>query len=108
MRISWAEFALKHLDEIYECLPNHLAARYGDRHQALRDIHFPSSWEALDKARTRLVFEEFFLFHLGLQFGAAQRDGLAHRPDGLLVKRFLGGLPFQLTTGQLKAIADAP
>ncbi len=106
MRISWAEFALKHLDEIYECLPSHLAARYGDRHQALRDIHFPSSWEALDKARTRLVFEEFFLFHLGLQFGAAQRDGFAHRPDGLLVKRFLGSLPFQLTTGQLKAIAD--
>ena len=44
MRISWAQFALEHLDELYECLPSHLTAKYGDRHTAIRDMHFPGSW----------------------------------------------------------------
>lgn len=106
MRIGWAQFALQHLEEIYECLPNHLAAHYGDRHQALRNIHFPSSWSALEKARTRLVFEEFFLFHLGLQRGLTRTEGWAHKADGQLVEKFLAGLPFELTDGQAQAIAD--
>jgi len=106
MRISWAQFALQHLDEIYECLPPHLAAKYGGRHQALRDIHFPADWQALERARTRLVLEEFFLFHLGLRRGITQAHGTAHKPDGPLVRRFLEGLPFQLTPGQEQAIAE--
>ncbi|HHT74370.1 MAG TPA: ATP-dependent DNA helicase RecG [Firmicutes bacterium] len=106
MRISWAQFALEHLDELYECLPSHLTAKYGDRHTAIRDMHFPGSWAAQKKARTRLVFEEFFLFHLGLQSGVAQADGWPHKVDGPLVKRFLEGLPFRLTVGQAQSIAD--
>src|SRR5690606_27919796 len=52
----------------------------------------------------RLVFEEFFLFHLGLQRGQRYRAGVAHKPDGDLVGRFLAHLPFELTKDQQAAL----
>lgn len=106
MRIRWAEHVLQYLDEIYECLPSHLTAQFGHRHEALRAIHFPKSRAALEKARRRLIFEEFFLFHLGLQLSATSIPGKVHKPDGPLVERFFESLPFQLTNGQEQAIAD--
>lgn len=106
MRINWVKHVLNYLDEIYECLPSHLMERFGSRHTALRAIHFPNNWREVERARSRLVFEEFFLFHLGLQQGATRSEGKAHHPDGELVKRFFESLPFELTEGQAKAIQE--
>jgi len=33
-----------------------------DRWSALREIHFPSDWESMRRAKRRIVFEELFLF----------------------------------------------
>jgi ATP-dependent DNA helicase RecG len=74
------------------------------RAEAIREIHFPSSWSSYAKARERLVFEEFFLFLLGLQSGHEQKPGIAHQPDGELVRRYLTSLPFELTPGQAAAL----
>lgn len=83
-----------------------------DRHQALTAIHRPESSEQLQKARHRLVFDEFLLLQLGLmQRRAALRQRTApslrlpSNPDGLL-GRFLDNLPFQFTAAQNRVLAE--
>lgn len=76
------------------------------RRQALRAIHFPRSGTELAQARKRLVFEEFFLFQVSLGAVSRIRESVRHNPDGPLTTRFLEQMPFELTRGQLEAIAD--
>jgi len=107
MRLDWIEFALKHLDQIQECLPEHLSSRFLGRREALRAIHFPRSEAELAEARKRLIFEEFFLFQASLSAAVAKRrESVKHQPDGTVTKRFLERLPFRLTNGQVSAIDD--
>ena len=106
MRIEWIEYALKYLDQIKECLPTHLFSQFIGRRQALRAIHFPRSGTELAQARKRLVFEEFFLFQVSLGAVSRIRESVRHNPDGPLTTRFLEQMPFELTRGQLEAIAD--
>lgn len=107
MRLDWIEFALKHLDQIQECLPEHLSSRFLGRREALRAIHFPRSEAELAEARKRLIFEEFFLFQASLGAAVAKRrESVKHQPDGTVTKRFLERLPFRLTNGQVSAIDD--
>ena len=84
--------------------------------EALRDVHFPLSSAdvaALNACRapaqTRLVFEEFFAFQLGL---ALQRQQLSRlrkpqpvRVDDRIRASARAVLPFALTPGQRQAIA---
>lgn len=78
-----------------------------DRYTALKNIHFPSNWEALKEAKRRFVFEELFLLQCGLLYYRKQnedmRDGFKHAADGRLVKKLLSNLPFTLTAAQQKA-----
>ena len=107
MRIEWIEFALKYLDQIQECLPEHLLDKFPGRQNALRAMHFPRNEIELAKARQRLVFEEFFLFQISLGTVISHRqESVRHQPDGPLTKQFFEGLPFRLTNGQVNAIAD--
>jgi ATP-dependent DNA helicase RecG len=78
--------------------------------EALRNIHFPGSTEALEAARRRLVFDEFFLMQLAIMLkkkqlaetpGAAKRGGA-----GTLLRSFLHALPFTLTGAQEKVLAE--
>ena len=82
------------------------------RRAALENIHRPSDGEALQKARRRLVFDEFLLLQLGLmQRRAALRQRQAPSLQGVgqrdgLVGRFLDLLPFQLTGAQQRVLAE--
>lgn len=105
-RVSWVQAALKYLKELPECLPPELLPKYMGRREALQQIHFPKDWPSYEQARERLVFEEFFLFHLGLQRGKSFKEGTAHLPDGELVERYLKSLPFELTDGQKRALQE--
>ena len=106
-RVSWAQAALKMAgQEISEFLPSEIRGNYLIRRVALEQIHFPTDWEQKNRARERLVFEEFFLFHLGLQKGRKLREGVAHTSDGKLASSYLKHLPFELTEGQKKALQD--
>lgn len=106
MRLNWIKFALKRLGQISECLPREIASKYMDRHQALKTIHFPANHQQLAEARTRLVFEEFFLFHISLGVLAENKEFVVHQPDGPLTKQYFANLPFTLTKGQEAAIRD--
>ena len=78
--------------------------------RALREMHLPTSFEELEKARRRVVFDEFFSFELQLflkvkairtQF---QAPAFKISPD--LNAEFKRSLPFELTKSQEKAIMD--
>jgi ATP-dependent DNA helicase RecG len=79
------------------------------RWEAFRQIHFPDSLEALEKARRHLVLEEF----LGMQLAVALKrreqhalPGEAHCGPGKLLHRLESSLPFPLTGAQTRAIAE--
>ncbi|MEG1594723.1 MAG: ATP-dependent DNA helicase RecG, partial [Oscillibacter sp.] len=102
------------LDACAELLPDVLPAEIRQAHQLCRiefayeNIHFPVSPEALDLARRRLVFEELFLFAIGLQRLRRRREVVSvvpcHEVD---MAPFYAALPFTLTAAQSRSIADA-
>jgi ATP-dependent DNA helicase RecG len=82
---------------------------YGERCDAIRAIHFPESWEALDAAREHLVLSEFFAMQMLIasrRSEASIRIGQAHCGTGVLLDKFLNALPFELTGAQSKVIAE--
>ena len=101
--------ALEHLDgaEIELLLPQKFDA--DAQLNALRQIHFPESEEALAAAREHLVFAEFFAMQMSIAARRASlttRVGQPHCGPGELLERFLRGLPFDLTDAQSRVIAE--
>ena len=109
-----ARAARQGLDACRELLPDVLPDEVRQAHKlcyvnyAYENIHFPSSPEALEVARRRLVFEELFLLTCGLQLLRQRRRDVAgpacHPMD---MGPFYRRLPFALTGAQRRAIADA-
>ena len=97
------------LDELPELLPAALRDRYGlcDAVTAYRSIHAPASFEALAEARHRLIFEEFFIFSVGLSLLRSSR-GRKERPAFQIpaLAEFEAALPFSLTGAQRRAIDE--
>ena len=95
--------------ELPESLPENIVKKcqLPDRYTALKNIHFPTSWEALQKAKHRFIFEELFLLQCGLLYYRQQnedtREGIKHAADGELIERLIKNLPFTLTQAQQKA-----
>ncbi|HHT9155500.1 MAG TPA: ATP-dependent DNA helicase RecG [Candidatus Tripitaka sp. YC43] len=77
--------------------------------EAVKEVHFPASMEALRRARKRLVYEELFLFQMAV---ALRRDrvrqekgyafSIGPNVDAHVRKLF----PFRLTGAQERAIGD--
>ena len=75
---------------------------------ALENIHFPTSPEALNTARRRLVFEELFLLSCGLSLLRQRRESVHGLPCRAAdMSDFYAALPFALTVAQRRAIGDA-
>lgn len=91
-----------------EFLPSSFMARYDleNREKAVFDYHFPPDFDALNKSRYRLVFEEFFLFRLAFRLkgqgektkGRGQEEGEA--------EDFYRLLPFVPTAAQRRVIGE--
>ncbi len=79
-----------------------------DLKSAVLHLHFPGNEDDFERARYRIVFEEFFSFQIGL--------GLRRRPSrkelnmfqlqttGEKISAYLSSLPYSLTEGQKQAI----
>lgn len=100
---------LPYLDEI---LPEDLRDRLDlmDIRDAMLNIHFPESNEALEAARKRLVFEELFLLQLAL---AVRKRGMEMPGNGIQFKmpdnfadELKQILPFELTGAQKRVIHE--
>lgn len=95
-----------------ETLPLYILENYGlaPIHYALRNIHFPDSAEALEKARFRLKFEELFFLQLALlkqKFVRSRaEDGIMMPKVGEVFNKCYEALPFPLTTAQKRVITE--
>lgn len=97
------------LDTLPDVLPPDIQAQYHlpDAKTAYRAIHRPDSFEELDAARKRLIFEEFFIFSAGLQLARARRTAKAKAPYAdINLSDFYAALPFSLTGAQQRAIGE--
>ncbi len=76
---------------------------------ALRDIHFPATFEDLESARQRLVREEFFSMQLLIHARRAdwrRLPGIAKSAKGELLDKLWQELPFSLTSSQREVIGE--
>lgn len=103
--------ALAHVDLCEEYMPAHILQENGliALPQALAQIHFPKTKEDLRAARTRLVFDEFFLFIMALR---AMRERNETQPnhwpmaEAPQTDALLASLPYGLTDAQKRAWND--
>ena len=99
-------------DSIVNIVPDEIRERLGlmDKKQAVEQIHFPDDNNSLEHARFSLIFEELFLVQLKLVRIREQNNlksalALKIKRDGL-VDKFIKSLPFELTSGQKKAVNE--
>lgn len=95
-------------NEIKDIIPSCIRKRQQllPRATAIKEMHFPTDWKALQRARDTLAFEELLLLQLGILQTQASINGILHQPDGELVAKFLATLPFRLTSAQENALVE--
>lgn len=104
--------ALRRSRPIEDPVPTEFLAARGlmARDQAYAAIHFPESMDEVEPARRRLAYDELFRLELALALQKRRQQyeatGVAHKTGGTLVKRFLAGLPYQLTSAQKKVLEE--
>lgn len=98
--------------DIQESLPEKLTK---DREllsiqQTIKNIHFPSSKDLLDKAIHRLKYEELFyveiLVALRKHQALKKNSSIKFNFNTPLIKKFIKELPFKLTSAQLKVLRE--
>ena len=100
-------------DQIENTLPDYIIEKYQllDKKTAIEQIHFPKTFDALQKARFSLIFEELFLIQLKLARLRKENSNnhnalaLSVKSDGI-VHKFINSLPFELTGGQKRAVNE--
>lgn len=98
--------------EIEEVLPAPVREKrkLSHRYEALREMHWPSSMEAQNRARQAMAYEELFIMQAGLLLLRSREQNLrpaaSFGPDGELTKQLRQGLPFRLTGDQKKAVQE--
>lgn len=103
--------ALAEKDMLYDYLPTDVREKYAlcEYNYAVQQIHFPDSFDTLIEARKRLVFDEFFLFILGMQYQKEQKKRESNafsfrEPE--IIEACIGKLPYELTGAQKRALDD--
>lgn len=94
------------LPEINEFLPSHILDKYKfpSLKKAIKNIHFPDTGEEANQSRRRFIFEELFMFQLGLNIrrrqSVSRKKKHQYNSQNKLVGQFLTQLPFTLTGAQ--------
>lgn len=95
--------------EIQDHLPENTITKYGFPQipQALSNIHYPENLKQAESARERFAFEDLLLFQLKALLERRKVNQLKSTSidfDQDLIKNFISGLPFELTTDQKVAL----
>ena len=101
--------ALSLCDPPAEVLPRELLEKYDilPAQAAYTAIHDPQSLAVAEKAKRRMIFEEFFVFSAGLSLMRAAREAKHTAAyEQLDLGPFIKSLPFQLTGAQNRAIEE--
>ncbi len=104
--------------ELSSSIPEEIVERQDliDFQEAFRRVHFPPEGESVDAlnlqrsdAHRRIIFDEFFFLELGMALrrkGVALEPGISFKTDGVLVRKLLNLLSFELTRAQAKVLAE--
>jgi ATP-dependent DNA helicase RecG len=103
--------ALQLVDVLPDPLPASVLKEYGfpSLATAIEQVHRPDSLESAQRARRRLVFEEFFILqlHLCLRHQELGREsGIAFSADEATLDELEGVLPWPLTDAQKRVIGE--
>lgn len=96
--------------QILEILPQNLINKYqlSPIKEAIYNMHFPKNPTTMNSARETIVFTEFFIFQLRVQFRRMIHKNIgAGQPvhyDLEQLKEFFSQLPFELTSAQKQAV----
>lgn len=99
--------------QIHETLPLEILQQYQliGKQEAIRQIHFPTKPDLLQRARKRLKFEEFFFLQLRLLMMKVTRTekfkGQVLSNTELLTEFYQNHIPFELTNAQKRVIREA-
>lgn len=99
--------------QIHETLPLEILQQYQliGKQEAIRQIHFPTKPDLLQRARKRLKFEEFFFLQLRLLMMKVTRTekfkGQVLGNTELLTEFYQNHIPFELTNAQKRVIREA-
>ncbi len=95
--------------QVSDPLPESIREKYGlaGYREALRSVHFPESYEALEKGRRRLGFEELLTLQLGLRLikSRSKKTTPVQMSDASL-DDFFGGLSFRPTGAQMRSVNE--
>ena len=104
------EGALKMLPEVIrDPIPYDILTRYElcTLSYALKNIHFPADFQAMEQARRRLVFEELMVLNLGMRMlKSRSREQTSVLMPFDYSGEFIATLPFTLTGAQQRAVRD--
>lgn len=98
-------------NEPLEFMPDYIIKENGlcSLQTALKNIHFPESQQSMEMARKRLAFDELLNLQLGMRMlrhrNSDSKSGFV-LSESVSVSDFLGGLPFEMTGAQSKAVDD--
>jgi len=98
--------------KVHDPLPSALLdeAELIDLASALKQIHFPTTWDQLKTARHRLSFDEIFLLQLGVlqqKVNWSQQTASVFKTDKGWLDGQLQKLPFTLTSAQQRSLGEA-
>ncbi len=112
----WLRRLMKRTSDYWSLrLPDHLSLSLREKRTlldletAIQQIHFPESWELLERARRRLAFDELLMIQLGVlkqRHEWRQRSGQPVRIDSSLLRTFVDSLPFALTSAQERCLSE--
>ncbi len=94
-----------------EYLPEEFRKKFGliQLQQSLAGIHFPDTFESLEKAKYRLIFDEFFMVQFALNLKkqkAETQKGHVFNITGEYKEIFRKHLPFKLTGAQRRVVEE--
>jgi ATP-dependent DNA helicase RecG len=96
-----------HLYQLVDEMPAGL--KLLDLETAVQTLHFPDDLKKVEAARYRIVFEEFFIFQLGLglrRLKVQEEKGQALNIPDKLLNTFIANLPFKLTSAQQRVLKE--
>ena len=74
---------------------------------AYENIHFPESEDALERAKRRLIYDEFFLFAVRMRLAKEEMSRGHTRPfEKTDMSPYMASLGYELTGAQKRAVAD--
>lgn len=100
------------LPQLRETLPQSLLRSHSllPLAEAIQQVHFPGELTSAQRGRKRLAFEELFYLEILLALRkkrlSSPRIGISFESDGILVKKLLDNLDFELTSSQKRVVDE--